>query len=472
VVDGGTAIVLSAMSSTRPLLGLLTVLCLSSFAVLGCRQPEEPSAIVLITLDTLRADHLGAYGYYRPTSPNLDRFAEESVLFERAIAPTGTSLPSHVSLMTSTLTVRHGVKTNYDVLAEDGPWTLAEIFQKRGWPTAAVVSSAVMKSHTGIDRGFDLYDEPEGDQRRADAVTDEALEWVRAQPERPFFLWLHYFDPHAPYDAPEPIGGSFDSSDGLGEILQARGVEAGERKKVLGFRGQWIESLDEIAGHVDDYDEEIRFLDQELGRLFAGLDDMGLWERSAVVVTSDHGEGLGQHARMEHARIFHEQLWIPLMIKLPGGREAGRRVKAPVGLVDVPPTLLALLGIELEGEEAAQIQGVDILEPELGQRHIFSEREDRETPEWESGERWALTGRRWKYFHLKGPEEERDELYDLRRDPHELEDLATERPGLTRRFREHLGVILTGEEATPSERPDLPDEVIEELRSLGYLEPG
>ncbi len=459
------------MSSTLPLVRFLSVLSLASVAALGCTQPKEPSAVVLITLDTLRADHLGVYGYYRSTSPNLDRFAEESVLFERAIAPTGTSLPSHVSLMTSTLTVRHGVKTNYDVLAEEGLWTLAEIFRNRGWQTAAFVSSAVMKSHTGIDKGFDLYDEPEGDQRRADAVTDAALEWLRAQPERPFFLWLHYFDPHAPYDAPGPFDGSFGAGDGLKELLVRRGVEVGEGKKVQGFRGQWIGSLEEIARHVDDYDEEIRFLDQELGRLFTGLDERGLWDGSTVVVTSDHGEGLGQHARMEHATIFHEQLWIPLMIKLPSSRDSGHRVKAPVGLVDIPPTLLTLCGIELANEEAAQFQGVNILQPELGQRQIFSERENRETPEWESGERWALTGRRWKYFHVKGPAGERDELYDLSSDPHELEDLATGRPRLTRYFRAQLGTILTQEEAVPGERSDLPEEVIKELRSLGYLEP-
>ncbi len=420
--------------------------------------PAAPPSIVLVTLDTLRADHLGLYGYFRDTSPALDRLAAEAVVFDNALTTMTTTLPAHASLMTSTLTLTHGIKGNVQHLDTrldgSGLATLAEVLADGGYRTAAFVSAAPLKSHTGIQAGFGHWDQPEARQRRAGPTTRRVERWLATAGEGPLFLWVHYFDPHDPYDPPPPYDTAFAADGRLERWLAERRV------------GKWRNPrLHEL---IDRYDGEIRYLDAELGKLFAALEAAGHWREAAVVVAGDHGEGLGQHGWIRHGRIFQEQLRVPLLVKLPAGdRRRARRDPRVASLVDVVPTLVAALDLEVPERFARQLEGVDLLAPGP-RRHVFAERTHRFRARWEPGPKYALTGSDWKYFHLPQGD---DALYDLARDPHELVNVLASRPDVGAAMRDEILELLAGARhlgAAEGEPP--PPEVLEELKALGYLD--
>jgi arylsulfatase len=231
-------------ASTR-VLGATALLSLAAACV--DPGPRELPSIVLITVDTLRADHLGCYGYVRNTSPNLDRFAEQALLFENAVTTLPTTLSAHVSLMTSTTTVTHGVKRNLprntalpswvDTASEpmgetpvgsgrDGPKlpTLAQLLRDLDYATAAFVSATPLKAHTGLQLGFDVYNQPDVGQRTAAETNDAVFAWLDSSPQRPFFLWVHYFDPHLPFEPPPPYDSAFDADPSAAQVLRKRNV--------------------------------------------------------------------------------------------------------------------------------------------------------------------------------------------------------------------------------------------------------
>ena len=245
----------------RPRVLALYVIC--ALAAQCGSSPPHPS-IVLITIDTLRADHLGCYGYFRETSPGIDALAGEGILFERAYAPMSTTLPSHVSLMTSLNPLQHGVQGNFMHLRKalttsDELHTAAQIFTRMGYTTAAFISCTPLKSHSGIAAGFEVYGEPERLLRAAKETTDAALEWLAENEQRPVFLWLHYFDPHQPYAPPAEFKDSFTGTKGLRRFLKDRGVQVNER----------------LIANNNQYDGSILSLDSQLQRLFGELKTRG-----------------------------------------------------------------------------------------------------------------------------------------------------------------------------------------------------
>ena len=382
----------------------------------ACSEPVDPAPpdIALITLDTTRADHLGCYGYHRNTSPEIDRFAEGALLFERHIVPMSTTLPSHMSLMTAVYPGEHGVLANIKhggrpVVAAGTLHLFAEFAREEGLATAAFVSAAPLKQGSGIERGFELFDQPEGRERRAATTTDRALAWLEAQPrEAPFFLWVHYFDPHGPLAPPEEWN-LFRADDALDEYLEARRfAEVSERPD-----GRTLVS----RNAMDVYDGEIRYMDAQVGRLLAALAERDRWDRTCVVVVGDHGEGLGQHGVAGHGFTWDEQIHAPLIVRVPG-TPAGR-VEAVVSTVDVLPTVLERCAFPNRERWLAQAFG----------RDVFSDVEPRPALSTTSSRRLdqgqlvsdALTLERWKYARdAEGVET----LYDLELDPHELEAIS------------------------------------------------
>jgi arylsulfatase A-like enzyme len=284
---------------------------------LGCNwlsasRPSGPS-VLLVTIDTLRADHVGAYGAEGVETPTLDGLAARGVLFERAMASVPLTLPSHASLMTGQYPPTHGVRHNAIFTLADEAETLAERFQARGFATGAVIGAAVLEGDFGIDQGFDHYDDSLPTERAtsagfyerpAAAVTDAALDWL-GQVDRPFFLWVHYYDPHASYSPPEP----------------------------------WKERFAKRP-----YDGEVASVDHALGRLLGALDADGRLAETIVAVTSDHGEGLGEHGEGSHTYLIYESvLHVPMILAGPG-LPAGRRVAPVAANTGLAATLLALTG--------------------------------------------------------------------------------------------------------------------------------
>jgi arylsulfatase A-like enzyme len=353
----------SSASRRAPLLRCAVVLALLAASV-GC-GPDRTSGpdghgttrgpnVLLVTLDTTRVDHLGCYGYPRETTPNLDGLAQESILYTRAYSTSSWTLPAHASLFTGKITYSHGAR--YD---PEGPLvltdatdrhtetfqqyrarglspderTLAGLLAQAGWHTGAVVAGPWLERTFGLATGFRDYDDSGIDPmrgRRAVEVTDRAIAWLE-RADRPFFLFLNYYDPHGPYDPPATYRELF-----LPPVSRRGGLTGAAVVRAL-------------------YDAEIRYMDDELGRLFDHLRAAGLWEETWIVVLADHGELLGEHGLNGHGLDLYEgEIHVPLLVKAPGPSRAGTRVESLIQVTDVLPMLFQAMGLS----PPADIQGV------------------------------------------------------------------------------------------------------------------
>lgn len=451
--------------------------------------PEVPSgpaarfdAVVLVTLDTLRADHLGAYGYPRPTSPFIDELARRGVLFERAYAPISTTVPSHATLFTSLYPVQHRLLRNGLVLGDEF-FTLAERLAEGGFQTAAFVATGSQFGPGNLDQGFQHFDEPELEKgekyRDADRQVDAVLDWLGdVDRDRPLFLWVHFFDVHDPLRPPPEH-----------EALFAFRSEA-ERVRWLRFLvdrhgadpGSFSRGVRAVIDEHVRYDAEIHFADAELRRLYDGAVELGLFDRALWVVAGDHGQGMTRRPRRGHGRhIYEEQIRVPLLFHATDGSLAPHRVAGVVELADVLPSLLELVGVGLTaGVDAMPTQGRSLVTAlrggdTTGGREVLVQRRSYDPPpatgsggEYELGEKFALVGKRWKYLHRTiGP----DELYDLKRDPHETRNLIDRKPERAERMKRDLGERVTrlrgdGRRDAASVDP----ETIEQLEAMGYLQ--
>jgi arylsulfatase A-like enzyme len=431
--------------------------------VLGCGEAlrPEPTSVVLITIDTLRVDRLGCYGYFRDTSPTLDAFSEEAVLFEHAFTPMATTLPAHVSLLTGTNPSRHGVVANVQhfgrrIEQANGAETLATMLHRAGYQTAAFVSARPIGSHTGIEADFDSFVEPPGKEWPAEETTHRVLAFLESPPPTPLLLWVHYFDPHDPYAAPAPYRGQYRMDAAMEHYLESNH-----------FPDTPVESIPEANNR---YDEEVRYVDDQIAQLLERLREIGLYDSAVTVIVGDHGEGLGQHNGIRHGRIYNEQIRIPLMIRFPVRLSIPPGRRDPLAsIIDILPTLDAAVGLPLSESDREQFEGINLFNPKAERDYVWSERVLRKG-RWEPGRKFALTGRRWKYFHLtEGP----DQLYDLAADPWELRNVIARHPEVAEELREKLMGQLQAylEQASAlAVDKEIPPHVLEQLRSLGYVD--
>ncbi len=414
----------------------LAAVCLAA----GCggeREARNPN-LVLVTLDTVRADHLGCYGDGAAVTPALDRLAAEGIRFAQASSPVPLTLPSHTTLLTGLLPPHHGLRNNGAGALHGETATLATLLAGQGYRTGAFVGAFVLDHRFGLNRGFEVYDDEVPRDPRAGAaleqerpgrdVVDRALAWLEREDPRPFFLWVHLYDAHAPYQPPPT----------------------------------WA------ARHPGrPYDAEISEVDEQVGRIVAALDDRGLAKRTVVAVAADHGEGLGEHGELTHGLLLYEPtLRVPLLVRAPG-RLAPRVVETPVSLVDVAPTLAGLLGQALPAPAKGSLDGRDLAAAllkggEPAPADLYAETRYPAIFGWSPLA--ALRRRDLKYISAPQPE-----LYDLRRDPKEAANLAAAgRPAdAARGFAARLAEIEAGAVAGP--RPPAADaETRARLASLGY----
>ena len=425
-------------------------------ATVACRKVSTPEAdeaplnlslpnanILLITLDTTRADRIGAYGYTLAETPRLDALASEGVLFEQTITPTAFTLPSHSSIMTGLYPPFHGMRLNGGSALADVQVTLAEQLTQAGYRTSAVIAAFVLDQRWGLGQGFESFDddiamEPEqkldlaGVQRRADRVVDLGLEWLESDDERPFFAWMHFYDPHIPYDPPEPYASRF------------------------GGRG--------LSGL---YDGEIAFADSQIGRALDWLEERGMAEDTVVVVVGDHGESLGQHGESEHGYfVYDATVRVPLIIRVPGSDLENVRVPAQVRTIDVLPTVLELVGVEapepLHGESLVPL----MLEPDgEGPGYAYSESM---SVHLQYGWSALYSIRTADHKFIDAP---RAELYDLAADPSETTNVFRREFDLAEELRAALADLRTEIEtgAPETQEADLDEETLGMLAALGYV---
>jgi arylsulfatase A-like enzyme len=329
----------------------------AGFSACGSSDPPKFN-LVLIVADALRPDHTGAYGYDRPTTPNMDRLAKESVLFRTALASAAFTLPSMATLFTSLQPMEHGVRSHLDPSGTGdflGPefHTLAERLKDRGYGTGAVVSNSLFLLKKGFDQGFDHFDA--GRRRDAGPTTDAALSWLQRQSDTaPFFLWVHYIDPHWPYDAPRDFARPFVHND-RGQFQ--RMVRAFDESRLKSDQIYFENSLDEdgVLRGIAEYDNEVAYMDQHLGRLVDYLKSSGLYENTVIAVVSDHGEALGEHdLYFAHSFYLYDEIQRVVMMLKAAGKAGPRSVDEPVRLLDLMPTLYSLLDLAPENGMAGR----------------------------------------------------------------------------------------------------------------------
>ncbi|MBU0755596.1 MAG: sulfatase, partial [Planctomycetes bacterium] len=319
----------------------------------GCGGGDPPANLILITVDTLRPDRLGCYGYPLDTSPALDRSAAEAVLFENAYAHASSTAPSLAALMTSLSPLEAGVPSNAFKLHPDVP-TLAERLDRAGFQTAAFVSNMVIRKTVGFETGFSLFNDTLPSQEKvrahvkeriAEDSTDAAIEWLDTKTPGPFFLWVHYQDPHGPYTPPVDFEKIFADD----QSLPSRELTFLEDQTGMGGIPQYqqYEGQRDHRAYSARYLGEIRYFDEQFGRLIGWLKDSGLYDDSMIVFSADHGEGFGEHdyyyAHGEY--LYEHQIRVPLIIRIPG--RAPGRITRTVALVDLYPTALQALGLEV-----------------------------------------------------------------------------------------------------------------------------
>ena len=424
----------------RPVPSVLIGLGLcAGIALSGCAERSAPRGLLLVTIDTCRADRIGAYDPRATWTPTIDDLAARGAVFEQALAPAPITLPSHCSILTGLYPDRHGVRDNGAGRLPEGAETIAEILAERGWRTAAFLAAVPLERRYGTAQGFELYDdefidaEAAGDllnrlyrdQRNATEVTAAALPWLReaAAGRDPWFAWVHYFDPHSPPELPAHLEAQFRDSP---------------------------------------YDGEVAWVDEQIGVL---LDGLGTAVGNAlVVVTADHGESLDEHDESSHGWfVYDATIRVPWVMAGPGV-PAGRRVAEPVSLVQALPTLLELLGVDapegLDGASAAPMLdgGTPATETVLYAESLFP----RLNFGW-SGSRSVRRGS-WKYIEAPVPE-----LYDLATDPDELHDVAAMHPEVVADLRAELAEFLDRGGELEAVALDIDDETRDRLDALGYV---
>jgi tetratricopeptide (TPR) repeat protein len=393
-----------------------------------------PAPIILISIDTLRADHLPVYGYRKVKTPAIDALAADGIVFERAYAHSPQTLPSHTAILTGQLPFETGVRDNVGFTLRDDQATLAGRLRERGYVTGGVVSAFVLRKETGIGRGFDFFDSqlppaapdlPMGQVQRTGGESLAIAErWMQGLSSSKFFLFFHVYDPHTPYTPPERFA------------------------------------------QYAPYDGEIAYTDEVVGQLVAWLKDRNWYDPALIVFLSDHGEGLGDHGELEHGLfLYDETIRVPFIVKLPKGVGAGRRISTPVQHIDLVPTILDWLQVKvpaslhgrslrtlLEGKEggAPKNEAPFYSEAFYGRYHFG----------W--SELYGLTDARYRYIRAPRPE-----LYDLQNDPREKQNLVADRPQAVAAARGTLDRLLAGSKVHMPGQVSKED--VERLQALGYV---
>jgi len=399
--------------------------------------------ILLFTLDTTRADHLGCYGYEKVETPNIDHLAETGILFENAICQAPLTLPSHSSIFTGTYPFYHGVRDNGGFYLEQDKVTLAEVLKEHNLDTSAFIAAFVLDSRWGLDQGFDYYYDDfdfttdkkidlDSVQREGGEVIEIFFEWFKKNHPKNFFSWIHLFDPHTPYDPPEPYKTRYS-------------------KRPWGL-----------------YDGEIAYVDNLIGKVLDKFREKDILEKTLIVIVGDHGESLGQHDESGHGFfIYDATISVPLIIHFPSSKLGGKQVTAQVETIDIMPTLLQILGLPVPQE----VQGKSLIPLIMGKNQEAERLAYSETyfPQYRYGWSALKSLRSSQYKYIQAP---RPELYDIIHDPKERYNMYKQNLKIAKKFEEKLKSLQEKMAAKGIEKrgpQKLDEESREKLMALGYI---
>ena len=436
--------------------------------VLGCGSPgpslPQPGApIIIIDIDTLRADHLGCYGYQRPTSPNIDGFAAESVLFEWAFSQAPNTPPSQTSILTGLYPGTHGMIEDEDIVP-DGITTLAEALAAHGMMTTGFHDGGYMSDHFNIGQGFQIYDNNRGQGLKG--IGPKVFDWLRENHDQPFLLFVHTYDTHTPYDPTPPFDALFVDEVPPPSPGFSPTTEQMEKIRLSKYTEERLMLADNDLGYaMARYDAEIAYVDDWFGEFMALIRELGLDDRATIVFISDHGEEFQEHGSVLHEKLYATVTRVPLIVRLPGGG-ISRRVPQTVQAMDIMPTLLDLAGCPIPDEVQANsltslIFGVDGEHPltAFGESPFFGER------------RFIATGRHHLLFTKKN---KTSELYDFRIDPLEQIDISSEQTAETARLQDLIEDwdenIRLPFQHDSQDGEDIDEATLEQLKELGYIQ--
>jgi arylsulfatase A-like enzyme len=473
-------------------------MAIAAVFIAGCQGQPTPDTgtrrnVLLITIDTLRADHLGSYGYHLETSPTMDRLAAKGVRFADATVQWPKTWPSMASMLTATYPVTNGIQAFPRRPLPAVNVTMAEVLRSSGYQTGAVVSNVNLGKEFAFDQGFDHFVESWVDEvvrltgqatfenapgkvkryTNATIVTDQGIDLLdrfAANADKPYFLWLHYMDPHGPYLPPAVYDGLFKG---------AHRRQAVALKRVPSYQRQKDPSTGAVSNDLGfykaQYDREIRYFDDELDRFLVALAKRGLRDNTLIVLTADHGESLDEHRYfLAHGKLpYQPTASVPFMMVLEGRIPAGKVISYPVGMIDMLPTVLELLELPLP----PQLQGESLMPLVAGQPggspYVFLESGYANPPAV------AVRSGDWKLVHYRAEKEARShggaiELFDLADDPGEKKNLAAANPKVVEYLRGAIDDWLRttpglGQEGGTIEIQDLDEQTKEMMRALGYL---
>ena len=422
-----------AFTKTK-ILALIIILLIAAAATHLLTKPKKIKNVLLITLDTTRADHMSCYGFPKNTTPNIDAIAAEGILFENAVSPIPLTLPAHSSIFTGTYPPYHKVHDNLNYRLDETNITLAEILKEKGFTTAAIISAFVLYPQFGIAQGFESFnnkfekaiDARTDIERKGDETSRLACQFLEKNKDKPFFLFLHYFDPHTKYDPPEP------------------------------FASQYPDDL---------YSGEIAFTDYCIKQVIQKLKNLDLYDSTMIIIVGDHGEGLGEHNESEHSYyIYQSTLKVPLIMRIPTVK-AAKKIENVVSVVDILPTILAYFDIDIpthvQGRDLSILINTD--QKDLKYQYVFAE--SLMPTKYECNPLFALIGKKWKYIDTTRPE-----LYDLINDHGELNNLAKKENKRAKmmqgQLRQLMSEIVGG---IANGKLELDEQSRKRLESLGYV---
>ncbi|HWP93817.1 MAG TPA: sulfatase [Thermodesulfobacteriota bacterium] len=444
------------------------------------RSERNGMNVLFITADTLRADHLGSYGYSRDTSPHIDRLAKEGILFSQAIAQWPKTTPSFASMLTSTYGYYNGITRTTRKKIDDYFLLLPEIMKNSNYTTVGIVTNGNLAEAYNFHQGFDEYIEvwQEHESERAEHVTEYALSWLRDNSHKgKFFMWLHYVDPHWPYNPPQPYDEMFVRDkyyNGSNKVP----INTDQTYREVGGRSpEILRGRDELDYYIAQYDAEIKYMDENIGRVLDLVKDMGLSDNTIIIFTADHGEALGDHnLYFAHGRFAYDDcLRVPLIVKIPGLKSDVKIIDHPVELNNVMPTILDILNIPIH-EEA---QGTSLMPLMFGDNHSIPEHAFAEAGYQEDYQRVIRT-KKWKLIYIPDKEDQKImqgmpfELYDIENDPNELNNLINVEVKIADQLKKELFDWMESSDQldglVSQEEIVIDKQTEESLKTLGYIQ--
>ncbi len=441
---------------------------------------QSENNIILISLDTLRADHLSIYGYHRKTSPNIDALAKDSIIFYNAIAPSSWTLPSHMSLMTSLYSIHHNVKKEDNIL-KPSIITLAQILSTNKFYCAGFTGGGFLSAHYGFSRGFDFYQENPNDALSFDAarkLASQAINFLNYNKDKKFFLFLHTYQIHNPYFSPPPYNKLFSTDEKQKVNMNVEGILGGKESYFKPLPNYIKENI------ISLYDGEIRYTDEILiKRIIEELKKLKLYDRSLIIITSDHGEEFYEHKAWLHGHdLYNEIIRIPLIIKLPHSEHKSKVINTFVSLIDIFPTILSIAKInysnyKIDGENLIPLilgkaKSIPIIYSEVDE-NIVSLHNTKKIAAIKQNEK-IIYNEPYSYesagfFSFAPPERLKIEFYDLEADPNEKSNIYFRKSSSATNIFNIVKALYINEKKIHPEKVPLSKELIEELKSLGYL---